>query len=161
AYSWQVLTAKAKFIAQVMSCDLGLRSIEDVELATLSYAEVKALASGNPRVIEKAGVDADVARLASLFSVWRDQRYRNESEVARLPGVIEGMERRLTALKEDAELAMRMPSTMEVEVHGRRYRGNEAVGEVLRSIVRTTRATAYRAETEEIAGGCGGFKLGV
>ena len=62
AYSWQTLVTKAKFIAQVMSGDKGMRSIEDVELATLSYAEVKALASGNPKVIEKAGVDADMAQ---------------------------------------------------------------------------------------------------
>jgi hypothetical protein len=67
AYSWQTVLTKAKFIAQVMSGDKGLRSIEDVELATLSYAEVKALASGNPKVIEKAGVDADIARYSSLF----------------------------------------------------------------------------------------------
>ncbi|EWS59807.1 DNA methylase [Methylibium sp. T29-B] len=58
SYMWQALETKARFIAQVMSGDKGLRSIEDVELAALSYAEVKALASGNPLVIEKAGVDA-------------------------------------------------------------------------------------------------------
>jgi hypothetical protein len=73
------------FIAQVMSGDKGIRSLEDVELAALSYAEVKALASGNPLVIEKAGVDAEVAKLSTLFSVWRNQRYANESEVAHLP----------------------------------------------------------------------------
>jgi len=72
AYSWQTVLTKAKFIAQVMSGDKGLRSVEDVELATLSYAEVKALASGNPKVIEKAGVDAEVARYSSLLSVWRN-----------------------------------------------------------------------------------------
>ena len=72
-------------VAQVMRGDKGLRAIEDVELATLSYAEVKALASGNPMVIEKAGVDAEVAKLSTLFSVWRNQRWANESEVGRLP----------------------------------------------------------------------------
>lgn len=78
SYMWQALETKARFIAQVMSGDKGLRSIEDVELAALSYAEVKALASGNPLVIEKAGVDAEVAKLSTLFSVWRNQRYANE-----------------------------------------------------------------------------------
>jgi hypothetical protein len=58
---WQTLETKARFIAQVMKGDKGIRSLEDVELAALSYAEVKALASGNPLVIEKAGVDAEVA----------------------------------------------------------------------------------------------------
>jgi hypothetical protein len=82
SYMWQTLETKARFIAQVMKGDKGIRSLEDVELAALSYAEVKALASGNPLVIEKAGVDAEVARLSTLFSVWRNQRYANESEVA-------------------------------------------------------------------------------
>ncbi len=84
--------------AQMVFCDLSspkggkgfIRSLEDVELATLSYAEVKALASGNPLVIEKAGVDAEVAKLSTLFSLRRNQRYVNESEVGRLPMMIEG-----------------------------------------------------------------------
>ena len=105
AYSWQTVLTKAKFIAQVMSGDKGLRSIEDVELATLSYAEVKALASGNPKVIEKAGVDADIARYSSLFMVWRNQRYANESEVAHLPMRIESSEKLLSALTSDADAA--------------------------------------------------------
>jgi hypothetical protein len=53
SYMWQTLETKARFIAQVMKGDQGIRSLEDVELAALSYAEVKALASGNPLVIEK------------------------------------------------------------------------------------------------------------
>ena len=68
SYMWQTLETKARFIAQVMKGDKGIRSLEDVELAALSYAEVKALASGNPMVIEKAGVDAEVAKLSTLFS---------------------------------------------------------------------------------------------
>src|SRR3546814_16167064 len=64
------------------------------DLATLSYAEVKALASGNPMVIEKAGVDAEVAKLSTLFSVWRHQRWANESEVGRLPMLLESSEER-------------------------------------------------------------------
>ncbi|HNC53760.1 MAG TPA: DEAD/DEAH box helicase, partial [Accumulibacter sp.] len=92
SYMWQTLETKARFIAQVMKGDQGIRSLEDVELAALSYAEVKALASGNPLVIEKAGVDAEVAKLSTLFSVWRNQRYANESEVGRLPMMIEALE---------------------------------------------------------------------
>jgi hypothetical protein len=83
SYMWQTLETKARFIAQVMKGDQGIRSLEDVELAALSYAEVKALASGNPLVIEKAGVDAEVAKLSTLFSVWRNQRYANDASTAR------------------------------------------------------------------------------
>lgn len=63
---------------------------------------MKALASGNPKIIEKAGVDAEIAKYASLLSVWRNQRYSNEMEVANLPMRIESNERLLAALEADA-----------------------------------------------------------
>ena len=67
AYMWQTLETKARFIAQVMNGESDLRRIEDVDGAALTYAEVKAIASGNPMVIEKASMDAEVARLAGKF----------------------------------------------------------------------------------------------
>jgi hypothetical protein len=85
-----------------MRATRGIRSLEDVELAALSYAEVKALASGNPLVIEKAGVDAEVAKLSTLFSVWRNQRWANESEVGRLPMMIESLEKKVALHAQDA-----------------------------------------------------------
>src|SRR5207244_7618730 len=66
AYMWQTLETKARFIAQVMTGESDLRRIEDIDGAALTYAEVKAIASGNPLVIEKASVDAELARLARL-----------------------------------------------------------------------------------------------
>jgi len=63
AYMWQTLETKAKFIAQVMSGDMTIRRLEDLDSAALTYAEVKAIASGNPLVIEKAQVDAELMRL--------------------------------------------------------------------------------------------------
>lgn len=111
SYSWQTLETKARFIAQVMSGDKGIRSLEDVELAALSYAEVKALASGNPLVIEKAGVDAEVAKLSTLFSVWRNQRYANESEVGRLPMMIAALEKKIVLFAQD--LSRIEPQTMQ------------------------------------------------
>jgi hypothetical protein len=162
AYSWQTVLAKAKFISQVMSGDKGLRSIEDVELATLSYAEVWALASGNPKVIEKAGVDADVARYASSFSVWRNQRWANESEVASLPLQIEGTAQLLEMLGTDAAAALQLlaaPEGLVMTVRGRVCRGAEEIGEALRAIDRANRATEGSRATEERAGRIGGFDL--
>ena len=68
AYMWQTLETKAKFIAQVMSGDMTVRRLEDMDSAALTYAEVKAIASGNPLVIEKAQVDAELIRLNRLRS---------------------------------------------------------------------------------------------
>lgn len=62
------LESKAKFIAQVMTGDMTIRRVEDLDSAALTYAEVKAIASGNPLVIEKAQVDAKLMRLTRLRS---------------------------------------------------------------------------------------------
>jgi hypothetical protein len=113
AYIWQTLVTKARFIAQVMRGDTGMRSAEDVELAALSYAEVKALASGNPLVMEKAGIDAEVAKLSLLKSQWDNQRWSNQRESATLPGRIEKLRQRIEAI--EADIADR------VDVRGQRF----------------------------------------
>jgi hypothetical protein len=164
SYMWQTLETKARFIAQVMKGDQGIRSLEDVELAALSYAEVKALASGNPLVIEKAGVDAEVAKLSTLFSVWRNQRYANESEVGRLPMMIEALEKKVTLYAQDA--ARIEPQTLKgiaVELAGRKIVGPDAIGETLRALVRTAKEEVRTAGRmiERIVGRFGGFDLGM
>ncbi|HEY0847156.1 MAG TPA: DEAD/DEAH box helicase family protein [Noviherbaspirillum sp.] len=164
AYLWQTLETKARFIAQVMKGDQGIRSLEDVELAALSYAEVKALASGNPMVIEKAGVDAEVAKLSTLFSVWRNQRYANESEVCHLPMTIEALERKIALYAKDCERIE--PQTMQgivLELSGRRIVGADAVGDALRPIIRSAKEDlriASRA-VDRVIGHFAGFELGV
>ena len=139
SYSWQTLETKARFIAQVMKGDQGIRSLEDVELAALSYAEVKALASGNPLVMEKAGVDADVARLATLYSVWRNQRYANETEVGHLPMVIASLEQKVASLAVDlSKVELQSAENISLTLEGRSYKGLEAVGDALRVLVKET-----------------------
>ena len=160
----QTLETKARFIAQVMSGAQGIRSLEDVELAALSYAEVKALASGNPMVIEKAGVDAEVAKLSTLFSVWRNQRWSNESEAANLPQVIADLERRIPLRA--ADLAHLEPQTMGafiVEANGRRIKGADSAAEALRAIVRDAKSSVrgISRAVERIVGRFAGFDLGV
>lgn len=91
AYMWQTLERKASFIAQVMENDGMARNIEDVSTQALSFAEVKALASGNPLVIEKAAVDAEVAKLEAIKNVYerdhasaRHGLYNAEMDLERL-----------------------------------------------------------------------------
>lgn len=64
AYMWQVLEYKARMIAQIMRGDAAIRRVEDLETPVLTYAQMKALASGDPLVMQKAAVDAEVARLS-------------------------------------------------------------------------------------------------
>ncbi len=101
AYMWQCLETKAKFIAQVMTGDTSLRRLEDVDGAALTYAEVKAIASGNPLVIEKANVDAELARLTRLRSQDVEANYRLRSQVRHLTDELPRLERRLEALRQD------------------------------------------------------------
>ena len=162
SYMWQTLETKARFIAQVMKGDKGLRSLEDVELAALSYAEVKALASGNPLVIEKAGVDAEVAKLSTLFSVWRNQRWDNQREVGNLPMLIEATQRKLGLIELDvAAVEPQSAERIEVELNGRTLRGAEAVGEALRDLVKTEKISQRRAggSNERNVGRFGGLAL--
>jgi N12 class adenine-specific DNA methylase len=75
SYSWMLLETKARFIEQVMTAPRGMRSVEDVAMGALSYAEIKAIASGNPLVLEKATVDAQVAKYSMLRSSWEQNRW--------------------------------------------------------------------------------------
>jgi hypothetical protein len=84
AYMWQTLETKAKFIHQVMTGDTHIRHIEDIDSRALTYAEVKAIASGNPKVIEKASVDAEVMRLNRLHSQHSETQYRIRSDLRKL-----------------------------------------------------------------------------
>jgi hypothetical protein len=73
---WQTLERKAAFIAQVTRGDLPDRDVDDIGDQALSFAEVKALATGDPLVLEKATVDADVARLTRLERAHHDDQHR-------------------------------------------------------------------------------------
>jgi hypothetical protein len=93
---WQTLETKAKFIAQVMSGDMTIRRLEDLDSAALTYAEVKAIASGNPLVIEKAQVDAELIRLTRLRSAHAEEQYRIRSNLRRSHEDAEAFTGRLT-----------------------------------------------------------------
>jgi len=75
------LETKAKFISQVMSGDMTVRRLEDMDSAALTYPEFKAIASGNPLVIEKAQVDAELIRLTRLRSAHAEERHRIRSSL--------------------------------------------------------------------------------
>ena len=80
----QVLESKARFIAQIMTNRLTARSADDIEGMILTYAEVKALASGNPLVMEKFKVDLETKRIETLLSQYRHEKYRMEAEITHL-----------------------------------------------------------------------------
>ena len=101
AYMWQTLENKCRFIAQVMNGDAAVRRAEDVDAAALTYAEVKAIASGNPLVIEKAGVDGEVARLTRLKKQHLDSQYELRYRMKNFAESVEMCERHIANLEAD------------------------------------------------------------
>lgn len=81
SYSWQIIENKQKFIGQIMTSKLPVRSCDDVDEAVLSYAEVKALATGNPYIKEKMTLDTEVAKLKLLKANFKSQKYRLEDDI--------------------------------------------------------------------------------
>lgn len=145
AYVWQTLETKAKFIAQVMSGDNTVRTLEDAELAALSYAEVKALASGNPLIIEKAGVDAEVMRLSMLHSKWRDQQFSNRRELADLPGRIQRAQAVLEkATADSTKVVSTAGDNFRIELDGKLYTDREEAGKRLLGLLMTTKTGQTR-----------------
>jgi hypothetical protein len=83
AYSWQLIENKQKFIGQIMTSKSPVRSAEDIDETALSYAEIKALASGNPHIKEKMDLDIDVARLKLLKANHLSQKYALENQIVK------------------------------------------------------------------------------
>jgi len=101
AYMWQTLETKSRFIAQVMTGDATMRRAEDVDAAALTYAEVKAIASGNPLVIEKAAIDAEVMRLTRLKKQHGDSQYQMRYRLKTLAESVQIAERNIADIRED------------------------------------------------------------
>jgi hypothetical protein len=104
AYMWQTLETKCRFIAQVMTGDASVRRAEDVDAAALTYAEVKAIASGNPLVIEKAAIDAEVMRLTRLKKQHAESLYQMRYRIKSLGETAQICERETANLREDLRM---------------------------------------------------------
>jgi hypothetical protein len=105
AYMWQALETKARFIGQVITGDNAARRAEDIGSQELSYAEVKAIASGNPAVLTLAEADAELQRLALLKKNHMDEQYVARRSVEDLPNTIAGLSARLSAIGTDRDTA--------------------------------------------------------
>jgi hypothetical protein len=104
SYSWQVIENKQKFISQIMTSKSPVRSCEDIDESALSYAEVKALATGNPYIKEKMDLDIQVSKLKLLKANHTSQRYRLDDNIAKhYPLQIAAMKERLAGYREDIQ----------------------------------------------------------
>ena len=103
AYMWQALESKARFIAQIMTGESAVRTAQDIGGQELSYAEVKAIASGNPAVLTLAEAEAELQRLAVLKKNHADEQYLARLSLRRLPQAIADLSARLSQLHADRE----------------------------------------------------------
>src|SRR5271169_712927 len=98
---WQVLETKARFINQVMNGSVTVRQAEDFEGGALTYAEIKAIASGNPAVMEKVRIDTEVRKLDQLRAAHLNQQHGIRWQLRDLPEKIDGAGKNLEHLKAD------------------------------------------------------------
>ena len=101
AYMWQTLETKAHFIGQVMTGDVTVREAEDLEGGALTFAEIKAIASGNPAVMEKVRIDTEVRKLDQLRAAHVNQQFEITKAVRGLPEKIKESNAYLSRLRED------------------------------------------------------------
>ena len=120
AYMWQALETKARFISQVMTGDNAARRAEDIGGQELSYAEVKAIASGNPAVLTLAEADAELQRLAILKKNHADEQYLARRSVRDLPATIASLSERLSKLSAD-EATAKAHADDPITIGGRTY----------------------------------------
>jgi len=103
AYMWQTLETKARFIQQVMNGQTSVRSAEDLDGGALTYAEIKAIASGNPAVMEKVKVDTEIRKLDQLRAAHLNQQHRIRLQLRSLPSEIRERQERIERLSADIE----------------------------------------------------------
>jgi N12 class adenine-specific DNA methylase len=101
AYMWQTLETKARFIQQVMRGETTVRAAEDLEGGALTYAEIKAIASGNPAVVEKIKIDTEVRKLDQLRAVYANQQRHIRWQIQDLPRQITEAKQHLARIEAD------------------------------------------------------------
>ena len=165
SYSWQLVENKQKFISQIMTSKSPARSCEDLDEAALTYAEVKALAAGNPMIKEKMDLDIQVARLRTLKAAYTSQHYRLEDAIAvAFPRQIKGTEHRIRAFEQDIQTAKEHQSydadkklIFSIELDGKTYDKREDAGKALLGLV----GAAVRATKPVPVGHYAGFEITV
>lgn len=143
AYLYQLVEAKQKFVGQVMTSKTPVRSIEDVDEAALSYAEIKMLATGNPHIKEKMDLDMQVQNLKMLKSNYYSERFDLEDKVTReYPQDIARYNSQIKALKVDIETANKTLKASAdyfsgMDINGVHYTEKKAAGEAIIRIMKS------------------------
>ena len=172
SYNWQTVENKQKFISQVVTGKSPARTCDDIDDAALSYAEVKALAAGDPEIKERMELDVYVQKLSVLRTAYHNDQYKLEDDVnVNLPHSIVKKENMIAALKRDqatldANHAQTEGATFRIELNGKTYTAKDKTGEALLTMIADERRKISQNmegklsydDTRSIGSYCG-FKL--
>ncbi|WP_247938569.1 helicase-related protein [Streptococcus intermedius] len=144
AYLWQTIENKQKFISQIMTSKTPVRVAEDVDESSLNYAEIKALATGDPKIKEKMDLDNEVTKLKMLEANFKSNRYRLEDKVAKnYPEEIARTEKLIEAVKKDiANVEPKVESEEKftsITIKGERIFDKKIAGEKLLEAIKTVK----------------------
>lgn len=144
AYLFQLVETKQKFISQIMTSRTPVRSAEDVDEKALSYAEIKALAAGNPLILEKTQLDTDVAKLKLLKQSYLSEIYRLEDMIVKYyPNRIKELEDKVLGIEKDLNLVKNNTNIENEEkfspmtLKGKQYNKKEMAGKAILEICKT------------------------
>ena len=162
SYSWQLIENKQKFIGQIMTSKSPVRSCEDIDEAALTYAEVKALATGNPYIKEKMDLDIQVSKLKLLKQNHTSQKYRLEDNIVKhYPVQIAAMKERLAGYRADiqtyAQNKFPDKDTFSIKIGNRVYTDKKEAGAALIDICRSAKQPNMAVTIGEYQG----FKMSV
>ena len=160
SYMWQILENKQKFISQIMTSKSPVRACDDVDDTALSYAEIKALATGNPYIKEKMDLDIQVSKLKLLKANHTSQIYSLESDIARrYPREITAAKGQIEALKTDMKAAKPLLAQdkdhFSMEISGKVYTERKKAGAAIIEACKALKAVG----TEGRIGSYGAFEL--
>ena len=146
SYIWQTLENKQRFISQIMTSKSPVRSCEDADETTLSFAEIKALCAGDPRIKEKMDLDVQVARLRLLKSSHQSQKYQLEDRLLQYyPREIAATKAAIMGCEADIKTRDAHPAPADglagIELQGQHYDERVAAGEALLNILPTVQDT--------------------
>lgn len=136
SYLWQIVEQKQKFISQIMTSKSIARNCEDIDEAVLSYAEVKALATGNPLIKEKMDIDNEVSRLRVLKAAYDNKRYSMQDNFTfKYPKLISDAEAQLECIIKDIDKRdMNTLKDFSITINGKLFDEREKAGAMLQAL---------------------------
>lgn len=155
AYLYQLVENKQKFISQIMTSKSPVRSAEDIDEASLSYAEIKALASGNPKIKEKMDLDIQVNKLKLAKANYLSEKYDLEDKIIKYyPSKISTLKERIASYEKDIKETPEVTEFDGMMIKGKRYEEKETAGKAL-----LITCKSIQDSTQQNIGEYRGFKM--